>query len=68
MYAMYVCADDLYTFVCARALPTPLQHRLARQLAEREEEIAGLQRALSDMQGFLFQEREHGQQSLCMNI
>ena len=35
------------------------QHKLSWSLAQREEEIIELQKALSDMQGFLFQEREH---------
>ncbi|XP_053410450.1 coiled-coil domain-containing protein 77 isoform X2 [Nycticebus coucang] len=35
------------------------QHKLERDLQQREEEIAELQKALSDMQVCLFQEREH---------
>ncbi|NXD77901.1 CCD77 protein, partial [Halcyon senegalensis] len=35
------------------------QHKLQWELHQREEEIAELQRALSDMQVYLFQEREH---------
>lgn len=31
------------------------------EVAQREEEVAELQKALSDMQVYLFQEREHGQ-------
>lgn len=36
-----------------------LQHKIQWELRQREEEIAELQKALSDMQVFLFQEREH---------
>ncbi|XP_077979112.1 coiled-coil domain-containing protein 77-like [Glandiceps talaboti] len=35
------------------------QHQLQWELRQREEEIAELQKALSDMQVYLFQEREH---------
>ena len=35
------------------------QHKLQWELRQREDEIAELQRALSDMQTYLFQEREH---------
>lgn len=35
------------------------QHKLEWDLQQREEEIAELQKALSDMQACLFQEREH---------
>ncbi|XP_013384088.1 coiled-coil domain-containing protein 77 isoform X3 [Lingula anatina] len=35
------------------------QHKLQWELRQREEEIAELQKALSDMQVYLFQEREH---------
>ncbi|XP_040292364.1 coiled-coil domain-containing protein 77 [Bufo bufo] len=35
------------------------QHKLQWEMRQREEEIAELQRALSDMQVYLFQEREH---------
>ncbi|KAK2498237.1 hypothetical protein MC885_013040 [Smutsia gigantea] len=35
------------------------QHKLERDLQQREEEVAELQKALSDMQVCLFQEREH---------
>ncbi|KAM9293126.1 coiled-coil domain-containing protein 77 [Morus bassanus] len=35
------------------------QHKLQWELHQREEEVAELQKALSDMQVFLFQEREH---------
>lgn len=35
------------------------QHKLEWDLQQREEEIAELQKALSDMQVCLFQEREH---------
>uniref|UniRef100_A0A8C5MGA7 Coiled-coil domain containing 77 n=1 Tax=Leptobrachium leishanense TaxID=445787 RepID=A0A8C5MGA7_9ANUR len=35
------------------------QHKLQWEMRQREEEIAELQKALSDMQVFLFQEREH---------
>ena len=35
------------------------QHKIDWQLARREEEIGELQKALSDMQLYLFQEREH---------
>ncbi|XP_073078924.1 coiled-coil domain-containing protein 77 isoform X1 [Manis javanica] len=35
------------------------QHKLERDLQQREEEVAELQNALSDMQVCLFQEREH---------
>lgn len=36
-----------------------LQHKLQWELRQREEEIVELQKALSDMQVYLFQEREH---------
>ncbi|XP_054666436.1 coiled-coil domain-containing protein 77 [Grus americana] len=35
------------------------QHKLQWEVCQREEEIAELQKALSDMQVYLFQEREH---------
>ena len=35
------------------------QHKLQWELRQREEEIVELQKALSDMQIYLFQEREH---------
>ncbi|XP_010080510.1 PREDICTED: coiled-coil domain-containing protein 77 [Pterocles gutturalis] len=35
------------------------QHKLQWEIRQREEEIAELQKALSDMQVYLFQEREH---------
>ena len=35
------------------------QHKLQWEQRQREEEIAELQKALSDMQVYLFQEREH---------
>ncbi|XP_063301402.1 coiled-coil domain-containing protein 77 [Pelobates fuscus] len=35
------------------------QHKLQWEMRQREEEIAELQKALSDMQVFLYQEREH---------
>ncbi|XP_071809909.1 coiled-coil domain-containing protein 77-like [Asterias amurensis] len=35
------------------------QHKLEWELRQREEEIAELQKALSDMQVYLFQERDH---------
>ena len=35
------------------------QHKSQWELRQREEEIAELQKALSDMQVYLFQEREH---------
>nr|XP_056702568.1 coiled-coil domain-containing protein 77 [Euleptes europaea] len=35
------------------------QHKLQWEMQQREEEIAELQKALSDMQVYLFQEREH---------
>ncbi|XP_063174897.1 coiled-coil domain-containing protein 77 [Chroicocephalus ridibundus] len=35
------------------------QHKLQQEVCQREEEIAELQKALSDMQVYLFQEREH---------
>ncbi|KFV50457.1 Coiled-coil domain-containing protein 77, partial [Tyto alba] len=35
------------------------QHKLQWEIHQREEEIAELQKALSDMQVYLFQEREH---------
>lgn len=35
------------------------QHKLQWELRQREEEIVELQKALSDMQVYLFQEREH---------
>lgn len=38
---------------------TNLQHKTQWELRQREEEIAELQKALSDMQVYLFQEREH---------
>lgn len=40
-------------------LPSPPQHKLEWDLQQREEEIAELQKALSDIQVCLFQEREH---------
>ena len=36
-----------------------MQHKLQWELRQREEEIVELQKALSDMQIYLFQEREH---------
>lgn len=36
-----------------------LQHKMQWELRQREEEITELQKALSDMQIYLFQEREH---------
>ncbi|KAL1789713.1 Coiled-coil domain-containing 77 [Sigmodon hispidus] len=44
---------DLYREACEG------QHKLEWSLQQREEEIAELQKALSDMQACLFQEREH---------
>ncbi|XP_035677389.1 coiled-coil domain-containing protein 77-like [Branchiostoma floridae] len=35
------------------------QHKLGYEMRQREDEIAELQKALSDMQVYLFQEREH---------
>lgn len=35
------------------------QHKIQWEQRQREEEISELQKALSDMQVFLFQEREH---------
>ncbi|KAE8575672.1 hypothetical protein XENTR_v10003905 [Xenopus tropicalis] len=35
------------------------QHKLQWEMRQREEEISELQKALSDMQVYLFQEREH---------
>ncbi|KAM4670392.1 coiled-coil domain-containing protein 77 [Amazona ochrocephala] len=35
------------------------QHKLQWEISQREEEIAELQKALSDMQVYLFQEKEH---------
>ncbi len=35
------------------------QHKMQWEQRQREEEIAELQKALSDMQVYLFQEREH---------
>jgi len=35
------------------------QHKTTWELQQREDEIAELQKALSDMQVYLFQEREH---------
>ena len=35
------------------------KHKTQWELRQREEEIAELQKALSDMQVYLFQEREH---------
>ena len=35
-----------------------LQHKIRWEVRQREEEIAELQKALSDMQVYLFQERE----------
>uniref|UniRef100_A0A8B9GJV7 Uncharacterized protein n=1 Tax=Amazona collaria TaxID=241587 RepID=A0A8B9GJV7_9PSIT len=35
------------------------QHKLQWEIRQREEEIAELQKALSDMQVYLFQEKEH---------
>jgi len=36
-----------------------IQHKLQWEQRQREDEIAELQKALSDMQVYLFQEREH---------
>ncbi|XP_038047706.1 coiled-coil domain-containing protein 77-like, partial [Patiria miniata] len=36
-----------------------MTHKLEWELRQREEEIAELQKALSDMQVYLFQERDH---------
>jgi len=36
-----------------------MQHKTSCELQQRENEIAELQKALSDMQVYLFQEREH---------
>lgn len=44
---------ELYREACEE------QHKLEWNLQQREEEIAELQKALSDMQVCLFQEREH---------
>ena len=47
---------------CPNRFPSLLpvfQHRLQWELRQREEEIVELQKALSDMQIYLFQEREH---------
>ena len=35
------------------------QHKIQWEIRQREEEISELQKALSDMQVYLFQEREH---------
>ena len=40
-------------------LDTCSQHKIQWELRQREAEIQELQKALSDMQVFLFQEREH---------
>ena len=45
------CLDIFYSFY--------FQHKLQWELRQREEEIVELQKALSDMQIYLFQEREH---------
>jgi coiled-coil domain-containing protein 77 len=39
--------------------PVILQHKMQWEQRQREDEIAELQKALSDMQVYLFQEREH---------
>ena len=44
---------------CSMFLFLPPQHKLEWELRQREEEIAELQKALSDMQVYLFQERDH---------
>ena len=36
-----------------------VKHKMQWELRQREQEIAELQKALSDMQLYLFQEREH---------
>ena len=54
------CTDSF--LFCPNHFPSLLpvfQHRLQWELRQREEEIVELQKALSDMQIYLFQEREH---------
>ena len=49
---------SVWCFMSPVAVCTP-QHTKEWEIRQREEEIAELQKALSDMQVFLFQEREH---------
>lgn len=46
----------MYMYIC---LIIYLQHKFQWETRQREEEIVELQKALSDMQVYLFQEREH---------
>ncbi|KAM9495750.1 coiled-coil domain-containing protein 77 isoform 2-T5 [Clarias gariepinus] len=50
--------DDLLQLLEKYKSTTEDQHRLQWEVRQREEEIAELQKALSDMQVYLFQERE----------
>ncbi|KAF5907567.1 coiled-coil domain-containing protein 77, partial [Clarias magur] len=50
--------DDLLQLLEKYKSTTDDQHRLQWEVRQREEEIAELQKALSDMQVYLFQERE----------
>ncbi|XP_076863225.1 coiled-coil domain-containing protein 77 [Brachyhypopomus gauderio] len=50
--------DDLLQLLEKYKSTTEDQHKLRWEVRQREEEIAELQKALSDMQVFLFQERE----------
>ena len=52
-------ATPLKPSILSAAFFFPHQHKLEWDLQQREEEIAELQKALSDMQVCLFQEREH---------
>lgn len=51
--------DDMLSKLDAYKCTYEEQHKIQWELRQREEEIAELQKALSDMQVFLFQEREH---------
>ncbi len=44
--------------ICCIVLCVFVQHKLQWEVRQREEEVAELQNALSDMQVYLFQERE----------
>ena len=50
-----ICFDIRYLALS----PPYFQHKIQWELRQREEEISELQKALSDMQVYLFQEREH---------
>ena len=58
-YEQQVTRSSVGVLVTSDVLTNILQHQLEWELRQREEEIAELQKALSDMQVYLFQEREH---------